>query len=100
MKLTKFVTTIIILTPIISFATVNKCDGNTYEINQCLKAKMKNLDNQLDKLQNHNVVNFKKSRDKICNDVSSTYEGGSYQSVKYGNCIISLNKWYINQTKV
>ena len=100
MRLTKFVILIITLTPIIYVAIANKCDVNTYEINKCLKAKMAKLDNKLDKLRNHNVVDFKKSRDNICNDVKSAYEDGSYQSVKYGNCAISLVKWYINQTKV
>ena len=100
MNLKKILVIVAVLVPIISLAASKKCDGNTYEINQCLKAKMENLDNKLDKLQNHNIVEFKKFRDKICSDISSTYEGGSYQSVKYGNCVISLDKWYLNQTKI
>ena len=100
MKVIKIIALIITFIPIISLASSKKCDGNTYEINQCLKAKMKKLDSQLDKLQNHNVADFKKSRDKTCRDISSTYEGGSYQSIKYGNCVVSLDKWYVNQTKV
>ena len=100
MKLTRILVIAVMLTPMISLASSKKCDGNTYKINQCLKAKMEILDNKLDKLQNHNIVEFKKFRDKICNDISSTYEGGSYQSVKYGNCVVSFDKWYLNQTKI
>jgi len=100
MKLTDFLIIATLMTPFILEASSKKCDGNTYEINQCLKAKIEKLDSQLSKLQKHNIVDFKKSRDKICNDIISIYEGGSYQSIKYGNCIISLDKWYINQTKV
>jgi len=100
MKLTKFLTIVVMLTPIVLFASDKKCDGNTYEINQCLKARMVSLDSKLDKVQNHDVANFKKSRDITCSDISSTYEGGSYLSVKYGNCIISLDRWYLNQIKV
>lgn len=90
--------TICIISPFTTFAQT-KCDGNTYQINECLKVKMKKYDNRLDKIKDQNVVEFKKSRDNTCADISSAYKGGSYQSVKYGNCIISLDKWYINQTK-
>jgi uncharacterized protein YecT (DUF1311 family) len=100
MKLTKSLTIVVMLTPIVLFASDKKCDGNTYEINQCLKARMGQLDNQLDKVQNHNTLDFKKSRNLTCTDISSTYEGGSYLSVKYGNCVISLDRWYLNQIKV
>ena len=100
MNLTKFVATIIIFIPIISLASSKICDGNTYEINQCLKAKMEKLDNKLNKIKNHKISNFKKYRNKICSDIALVYEGGTYQSVKYGNCIISLDKWYINQARM
>ena len=99
MKLTKSLGIVVMLTPIVLFASDKKCDSNTYEINQCLKVRMEKLNSKLDNAQNHNVANFKKSRDITCNDISSTYEGGSYLSVKYGNCIISLDRWYLNQIK-
>lgn len=75
------------------------CDGNTYEINQCLKQKMQNLDEKLDKIKNHSIQEFKKYRHKICSNISSTYKDSSYEAIKYGNCIISLDKWYIEQLK-
>ncbi|MBF9008445.1 DUF1311 domain-containing protein, partial [Francisella tularensis] len=34
-----------------------------------------------------------------CYDISSTYKGGTYQAIKYGNCVISLDKWYLQQLK-
>ncbi|ASG67741.1 hypothetical protein fh0823_04830 [Francisella halioticida] len=82
--------------PIIIFADTI-CDGNTYEINKCLKSQMQKLDSKLDNIQNHNIKNFKKYRNKICSDISATYNGGSYESVKYGNCIISMDRWFLRQ---
>ncbi|AVC44507.1 hypothetical protein B4919_06780 [Francisella tularensis subsp. novicida] len=75
------------------------CDGNTYEINACLKSQMQIYDTKLNDVQNHDIKNFKKYRDNICYDISSTYKGGTYQAIKYGNCVISLDKWYLQQLK-
>ncbi|WP_052399192.1 lysozyme inhibitor LprI family protein [Candidatus Francisella endociliophora] len=83
--------------PVLAISKTTKCDGNTYEINECLKSQMQKFDTKLDKIQDHNIKKFKKYRDNICSDVSSSYKGGTYESVKYGNCIISLNKWYLKQ---
>ncbi len=47
-------------------------------MNQCLKAKIDKLDDQLKKVKNHNINDFKEYRDKVCSYISSTYEGGSY----------------------
>ncbi|WP_234393369.1 DUF1311 domain-containing protein [Francisella adeliensis] len=90
--------TTILITPFTTFADV-KYDGNSYEINQYLKSQMANFESKINQLENHDIVNFKNYRDKICNDISSTYEGGSYKSVKYGNCVVSLDKWYIQQAQ-
>lgn len=92
----KLLLTIFTISPILIFADT-LCDGNTYQINKCLKSQMQKHDNKLDKLQNHNIKSFKEYRNKICSDISSSYKGGTYESVKYGNCIISLDKWYLKQ---
>ncbi|QIV96811.1 DUF1311 domain-containing protein [Allofrancisella inopinata] len=88
----------IVSLPIIVFSETN-CNGNTYEINQCLKQKMQNLDKKLDKIGSHNIQQFKKYSYKICSTISSAYKGGSYEAIKYGNCIITLDEWYIEQLK-
>jgi hypothetical protein len=73
------------LTPMISLASDKKCDDNIYEINQRLKARTERLDSKPDKVQNHDVANFKKSHDITCNNISSTCKNRSYQSVKLYN---------------
>ncbi|MFC4891540.1 DUF1311 domain-containing protein [Pseudofrancisella aestuarii] len=90
---------IALLLPFFSFA--NECnEGNTYEINQCLKAKIEESNKAIDKIKNHNTEEFQELRNKICQNVSYVYKGGSFQSISYGNCVISLSDWYIEQTKV
>lgn len=90
---------ITLLLPFFLFA--NECnEGNTYEINQCLKAKIVDSNKALDNIQNHDIKEFKELRNKICQNVSDVYKGGSFQSISYGNCVISLSDWYIEQTKV
>lgn len=85
--------------PILAISKTAQCDGNTYEINECLKSQMQKFDSKLDKIQNHDINNFKKYRDSMCSDISSEYEGGTFESVKYGNCVVSLDRWYLNQLK-
>lgn len=94
----KLIFIIFTIFPILIFAET-LCDGNTYEINECLKSQMQKYDNKLDKIKNHDIKSFKEYRNKICSDISSTYKGGTYESVKYGNCVISLDKWYLKQLK-
>ncbi|AEI36432.1 lysozyme inhibitor LprI family protein [Francisella salina] len=83
--------------PILVFANNSICDGNTYEINQCLKAQMQTYDKKLDSLKGSNIKDFKRYRDNICSNISSAYNGGTYESIKYGNCIISLNRWFLEE---
>ncbi|MBK2106811.1 DUF1311 domain-containing protein [Francisella philomiragia] len=85
--------------PILVFANSPICDGNTYEINQCLKTQMQMYDKKLDSLKNSNIKEFKKYRDNICSNISSAYNGGTYESIKYGNCIISLDRWFLEEVK-
>ncbi|AJI46901.1 lysozyme inhibitor LprI family protein [Francisella philomiragia] len=86
--------------PILVFANSPICDGNTYEINQCLKTQMQTYDKKLDSLKDSNIKDFKKYRDNICSKISSTYSGGTYESIKYGNCIISLDRWYLKELEI
>ncbi|GMN88829.1 lysozyme inhibitor LprI family protein [Francisella sciaenopsi] len=83
--------------PILVFANNPICDGSTYEINQCLKIQMQTYDKKLDSLKGSNIKDFKRYRDNICSDISSAYNGGTYESIKYGNCIISLDRWFLKQ---
>ena len=85
--------------PILAISTDAQCDGTTYEINTCLKHKMLNLDVQLKATKNNNVKIFKIQRDDICKNISTPYKTGTYESIKYGNCIISLDNWYLDQIK-
>ena len=86
----------ICILPIISFAYTPTCDGNTYEINQCLKNKISNIDTKIDKIKNQDIEKFKKYRKNICSDISSRYKCGTFESVRYGNCVLSLSEWYIH----
>ena len=58
---------------------------------------MQQLDSKLDKIQNHNISNFKKYRDNICSDICSEYKGGTFEGIRYGNCIVSLDRWYLEE---
>jgi uncharacterized protein YecT (DUF1311 family) len=84
--------------PSFIFSNTN-CDGNTYQINQCLKAQMAKLDTQITKTDGHNIKMLKNYRNKICSDISSSYKGGTFEAIKYGNCIISFDKWLLEQMK-
>lgn len=46
-----------------------------------------------------NSKTFKNNRDDICSNIAAKYHGGTYESVRYGNCIIDLDKWYLKQLK-
>ncbi|WP_150463944.1 DUF1311 domain-containing protein [Francisella sp. XLW-1] len=83
--------------PILVFANNPVCDGNAYEINQCLKTQMQTYDKKLYSLKGSNIKDFKGYRDNICSDISSAYNGGTYASIKYGNCIISLDRWFLEE---
>ncbi|MBY7735012.1 DUF1311 domain-containing protein [Francisella philomiragia] len=91
---------LLLFLPILVFANSPICDGNTYEINQCLKTQMQTYDKKLDSLKGSNIKDFRKYRDNICSNISSTYSGGTYESIKYGNCIISLDRWFLEEVKV
>ena len=51
--------------PILVFANSSICDGNTYEINQCLKIQIQTYDKKLDSLKSSNIKDFKRYRDNI-----------------------------------
>ncbi|MDE5000781.1 DUF1311 domain-containing protein, partial [Francisella tularensis] len=59
-------------------AAVKVCDGNTYEINACLKSKMQIYDTKLNDVKNHDIKNIKKYRENIFYDIISNYKGGTY----------------------
>lgn len=83
-----------------SLVFANKvCNGNTYKINECLKSQMQIYDTKLNNVQNHYIKNFKKYRNSLCSNISSIYKSGNSQSIKYGNCIISLDKWFLEKIK-
>ncbi len=94
---TKLLTTIsICILPFTLFAHTPTCDGNTYEINQCLKKQILSLNTEINTIKNQDTESFKKHRDQICTDISSKYSDGTFESVSYGNCVVSLSKWYID----
>lgn len=100
MKALKIKTLFIFLTTTLpALALAKNCDGNTFEINKCLKSQMQKLDNKIEKIPNLNINNLRKYRDKICSDISSSYKGGTYEAVKYGNCVISFDKWFLKQSE-
>ncbi|APC91714.1 hypothetical protein BBG19_0978 [Francisella sp. MA067296] len=41
----------------------------------------------------------KNSGDKLYSNIASTYKGRNYQAIKYNNCVILLDKRYLQQLK-
>jgi hypothetical protein len=88
-------TLVICALPFTLFAYTPTCDGNTYEINKCLKKQVFDINTKIDNIKNQDTESFKEYRKKICTDISSKYSGGTYESVSYGNCVISMSEWYV-----
>ena len=92
---TKLLTMTLCILPFTLFAHTPTCDGNTYEINQCLKKQILSLNTKIDTIKNQDTESFKKHRAQICTDISSNDSGGTFESVSYGNCVVSMSNWYV-----
>lgn len=88
----------------IAYANVYPCThGTTYQINQCLLAKQQAIDKALAHNQNispPNLKAFEKSRQNLCQLVANRYQGGSFESIAYGQCYLSLSKWFVQQMRL
>lgn len=88
-------------TPVVSLA--NSCnEGNSYDINQCLintiQAQQKSLEEDVN-ISAQELNAFIPLRHQLCQQVSNRYQGGTFEGINYGNCVISLNNWYMDQMK-
>lgn len=79
------------------------CDtGNTYEINMCLIKTIKQTDATLVQksgLTADQIAKFKTLRRSLCELASSKFKGGTYESVRYGHCVLSLTHWFLEELR-